>query len=289
MLPEATVLPERRQGDLPRLTPSGPVQRRDDSAIHPRPAPAVLTALVVGPLGSAKKEPRYYVSVGGSDSGSCSRKAPCASFNRAYHAAHPGDVVEVSPGSYPPQTITSDRSKTAAQDVVIRAAHPRSVTVGCPSDGSGCIDVYASHLTLSGFRTAQMPSRGGFPVQGSISQERAPGNCPCDVTWENIDAGSFQLTGTDIAVRGGDFGPSATNNGGAAGANVNSQFVDPLNNVTLDGVLIHDYRIAFDGDHFECLFVDSATNVVIRNSDFAAAMCSRSLRSSSRARRRRTC
>jgi hypothetical protein len=225
-------------------------------------------ALIVGPLGAAKKAPRYYVSANGSDRGGCTRSAPCASFNRAYHVAHPGDLVEVSPGTYPPQTITSDRSKTSGLDVVIRAARRNSVTVGCSSDGSGCIDVYASHLTLSGFRTAQMPSRGGFPVQGSISQERAAGNCPCDVTWENIDAGSFQLTGTDITLKGGDYGPSATNNGGAAGANLNSQFVDPLNNVTLDGVLIHDYRIAFNGDHFECLFVDSATNVVIRNSEF---------------------
>ena len=209
-----------------------------------------------------------FLAVNGSDANACSAAAPCASFNRGYRVAQPGQVVEVAAGTYPAQTIQVDSSKTSSSDVVIRPASGATVTVGCPSNGSGCIDVYASHLTLSGFRTAQMPSRGGFPVQGSISQERAPGNCPCHVTWENIDAGSFQLTGTDIAVRGGDFGPSATNNGGAAGANVNSQFVDPLNNVTLDGVLIHDYRIAFDGDHFECLFVDSATNVVIRNSDF---------------------
>jgi hypothetical protein len=209
-----------------------------------------------------------FVATGGSDGNPCSAAAPCASFNRAYRVAQPGQVVEVAAGTYSSQTIQADSSKTSTSDVVIRPASGATVTVGCPSNGSGCIDVYASHLTLSGFRTAQMPSRGSFAVQGSISQERAAGNCPCDVTWESIDAGSFQLTGTDITVRGGDYGPSATNNGGAAGANVNSQFVEPLNNVTLDGVVIHDYRIAFDGDHFECLFVDGATNVVIRNSEF---------------------
>ncbi|MGH2935401.1 MAG: fibronectin type III domain-containing protein, partial [Gaiellaceae bacterium] len=42
-----------------------------------------------------------FVSLSGSDSGSCSSVAPCASFARAYQVAVAGEVVEVASGSYP--------------------------------------------------------------------------------------------------------------------------------------------------------------------------------------------
>ncbi len=56
-----------------------------------------------------------YVSTTGSDSGSCTATAPCLSFNRAYHVASAGQVVQVAAGSYPDESLTADPSKTGPE------------------------------------------------------------------------------------------------------------------------------------------------------------------------------
>src|SRR4051812_15093904 len=63
------------------------------------------------------------VAPNGSDRSSCALSAPCATFNRAYHQASPGQAVYVAAGSYPKQTIGLDAAKTAAAaDVVFLPA-----------------------------------------------------------------------------------------------------------------------------------------------------------------------
>ena len=52
-----------------------------------------------------------FVSVGGSDAGGCSQAAPCRSFDRAFHVAGSGAVVEVAGGTYPAQTLTADAAR----------------------------------------------------------------------------------------------------------------------------------------------------------------------------------
>jgi hypothetical protein len=53
-----------------------------------------------------------YLAPSGSDAGTCAgAQAPCASFDRAYRVARPGDVVVLAGGSYPGQTIEGDGSK----------------------------------------------------------------------------------------------------------------------------------------------------------------------------------
>lgn len=57
-----------------------------------------------------------FVSPTGNDT-TCQRRnpsRPCASFERAYEVARPGDVVQVAGGVYPAQKIGSDPSKAAA-------------------------------------------------------------------------------------------------------------------------------------------------------------------------------
>src|SRR6478672_7407034 len=62
--------------------------------------------------------PTLFVSPNGSPGGSCGHSAPCNNFDRAYHVARPGDVVEVAGGTYPQQNIRADASKTSSEDVV---------------------------------------------------------------------------------------------------------------------------------------------------------------------------
>ena len=67
-----------------------------------------------------------YVAPNGSDVSDCrSPSAPCASFDRAYHLAAPGAVVEIAGGGYPPQLFSEDPSKTSPDDVVLKAAAGR--------------------------------------------------------------------------------------------------------------------------------------------------------------------
>src|SRR5437667_344913 len=49
----------------------------------------------------------FYVSPTGNDAGPCTQVAPCASFDRAYKLAKPGQVVEVAGGEYGSQVIES--------------------------------------------------------------------------------------------------------------------------------------------------------------------------------------
>ena len=52
----------------------------------------------------------------------------CASFNRAYQLARPGDTVEIETGSYPGQTLLQKRT-AAAPNVVFKPAIDGSVTI----------------------------------------------------------------------------------------------------------------------------------------------------------------
>ncbi len=182
-----------------------------------------------------------FVSSNGSDSSSCAKSAPCRSFNRAYHLAKPGDVVEVAGGSYPQQNISRDSSKTSSKDVVFRPAAGAVVTIGCdtaPTDGgasvpgASCIDVDASHITFDGrgnrgFRTKSY-SAGGFSYQGRIDTERGT----TDIIFRNMNIGAVALGSSNTLVSHNDIGPS----------------VDPYNNRQADGSgdvwadnLIHDF------------------------------------------------
>src|SRR5258708_20967702 len=93
----------------------------------------------------------YYLAPSGSDAGQCaSAQAPCASFNRAYRVAWPGDTVVLAGGDYPGQTIEGDGAKTAKADVLFKPAPGAQVRVAGP------IYVYGSHLTLQGLQVSEV-------------------------------------------------------------------------------------------------------------------------------------
>jgi hypothetical protein len=199
-------------------------------------------------------EATRFVSPDGSGS-ACTRTAPCGSFAQAYRSARPGQVVDVAGGTYPPQTIPSDSSKTSTDDVVFQPAQGATVTIGCPDGGTGCIDIVGSHVTIRGMHVATMPPVNGFPWQGSVDTERGS----TDVTLVNLDAGSLNAASSNLTVRGGDWGPSIDPH--------NMRIVDECVNCSFDGLFIHDFAVA-QGGHFECITFDGGTNVVIRNSEF---------------------
>ena len=95
----------------------------------------VVSTLALSPSGSARRP-------------LCTRAAPCRSFNRAYRAARPGQVVELTGGSYGRQLILPDPRKGSGADVVFPQA--RGTNRKSPWDDQLTVD--ARPVTLSGFR-----------------------------------------------------------------------------------------------------------------------------------------
>jgi hypothetical protein len=218
-----------------------------------------LTLIVGAGLASAqgragKALPLLYVSPHGSGS-ACTRAAPCGSLARAYRTARPGQTVQVAGGTYGPQVIPPDSSKTSSQHVVFRPARGARVVIGCSEDGRGCIDVLAAHLTIRDMHIAYMPPINGHPWQGTVDVDRGSK----DVTLIGVDGGALFMASPGSSVIGGDWGPSTDPN--------NMRIEEECVNCLLHGLKIHGFEIA-QGGHFECLTFEAGTNVTIESSTF---------------------
>src|SRR5687768_9092864 len=92
-------------------------------------AAAYFAVLPAGASAAGVRAPSVFVAPNGSDGKSCrSRAAACATFNRAYRVARPGQVVEVAGGRYPRQSIRAAAGKKAP-NIVFRPARRASVVV----------------------------------------------------------------------------------------------------------------------------------------------------------------
>jgi hypothetical protein len=187
-----------------------------------------------------------FVATTGVDSGRCTRAAPCASFDQAYHVARPGAVIEVAAGTYPDQHLSPDLTKNSSGKVVFRPAPGGSVT-------TGAVDVDgASHLEFRG-----MFFNGANANEGSE-----------DVTFRNIRSTSLYITSAvGISVIRGSYGPDTDYDNGQIRAACPT--CPPSRNVLIDGALFHDAVLSPGSDaHVECLQVGDVDGLVIRNSRF---------------------
>jgi hypothetical protein len=89
-------------------------------------AAGVIAAAVVQCSQAGSKAPppaaAEFVATNGSDSGRCTQSAPCATLDRAYQVAKPGDVVEVAAGTYPVQTVVQSQPPKPEPAVTFRPA-----------------------------------------------------------------------------------------------------------------------------------------------------------------------
>jgi hypothetical protein len=231
---------------------------------------AVAGGVAGAGVGDGKRKASVFVAPGGSDDASC-RKASqaCASLNRAYRAARPGEIVEVAAGTYPDQEIVADPDKRSSRDVVIRPAKGAKVTVGELVLGSNRDGDGPRALTIERLTTA-------FADQGVQRPVTAmPGTR--DVTLRGLDAGNFTLWGVqDVRVLGGDWGPCYVGpDSDCSNAKIDAG-PEPYTtrNVLVSGAKFHDFRFGpgcwNDGAdcHFECMYVNGSHDVTIRNSRF---------------------
>jgi Fibronectin type III domain len=212
----------------------------------PTPAPPPPPPLPSGP-------PSAFVATTGSDASPCSQAAPCASLDRAYRVAKPGNVVQVAGGTYPQQTIGVDSSNTSGGAVLFQPAPGATVTFNCQSSGANCLSIVGSHIAARDFHTAMLSPVAGFARQGGVGVQRGAD----DVTLYNIDAGYFWTGGTNVRVIGGDYGPSAQ-----AQSTIGDGY-----NVLIDGVYIHDTRYD-DVTHVVGLYLNTGHDITIQNSRF---------------------
>jgi hypothetical protein len=198
------------------------------------------------PLGPAD----YFVATNGSDANPCTRSAPCASFDRAYRVARPGQVVDVMPGVYGGGDIGVDATKTGAtEDVFFRPHEGGAVSV------QEMVDIRGSHVELRSMRFA------GWYVKPGAD----------DVTLRNIHAAGiiFISSASNVRVLGGEVETAGRHITSDSQIKSISEDAAPPTNILIDGVHFHDFqRPPGSGAHIECLQVGSFVNMTIRNSRF---------------------
>ena len=196
--------------------------------------------------------PSIFVATAGSDGNPCTAAAPCQSFDRAYHAAAPGQVVQVAAGSYPEQIMNADSSHGSGGKVTFVPAPNASVSVNWIRLGRNYVDPSPSNVEFRRF------TGGGF-----ISR-RGTG-----VSFVNSVMQTFNVDGTsNVSISGGSVGGVVGENPAIATWKGDPEDVVPTN-ILVDRVLFHDIVMKTPQDHMECLHVMDATNLVIRNSHFA--------------------
>jgi hypothetical protein len=208
-----------------------------------------------------------FVAGTGSDSNPCTRTAPCASFNRAYKLAKPGQVVEVAAGNYPEQVITPDESKTSSADVVFQPAPGATVQVGTYGNPAIGIDVRgASHLTVKGIKA-------GY-VEATFSDQYCCAFGPdshfaSDVTFDSMTVNAaYVSSGQQVTIQNSDIGNYSVADDGIhlgtairiTSATSSSQYPAPIvSYLTLKNNLIHNLvHPSGVATHAACLYFANA-------------------------------
>ena len=224
-----------------------------------------------------------YVAPNGIDGGVCTKVAPCASFDYAYHVAAAGATIELAGGTYPAQTVNLDVTKLdATSNVVFQPAPGATVQI------DGDLWMYGSHAIFRNLKLHKLVSQA---LPGPLTSH--------DVVFDNLDGETFNIgPNYDIAIVGGDWGPSlachargsgfdpstwcpagsphaAEGNDGNAGDWENHIGPDgeiPAqwpHAILLSGTRIHDQNSTdLDAMHTGGLFIISGYDIAIRNTVF---------------------
>jgi hypothetical protein len=227
---------------------------------------AITTKVVTGSSSSAHRAqgPTLYVSAAGSDGGPCSRARPCQSFDGAYRRASPGSTVLIASGSYPAQTIGRDTSKTsgACDGYTIGASLTGCVTFQ-PDSGasvalSGGVLVYGDYVRLRNLNL-------GTITIGDCSSSSVTTN----VVLQNDSGANLVINNASyVGDLKGNWGPLHGNQIVYVNDCSYTGTLKEATHVRFDGGVYHDAIQDSNGQHLECLHVEPADYVTIRNSTF---------------------
>src|SRR5262249_58779118 len=107
---------------------------------------AVLVSQAAGKgfAGTAPIRPKLYLAPGGSDSGRCTKKAPCRSFARAFAVASGGASISVAAGDY----TSSCNPIRGAKSNFVTFVGVRGARVICPLRFDGAHRIEMRRITL---------------------------------------------------------------------------------------------------------------------------------------------
>jgi len=221
-----------------------------DAAGNVSPRVSVITATAVC---SALAPADVFISPSGSDSNPCTQAQPCRSFNRAYHVAKPGQMVEVDGGSYGGQVISLPQHPSAPR-VVFRPSAGEQVEV------AGTLETRVSHVEVRDMYVWQW-----YTVYRADSLSWASAD---DVAFIRVTAHSGTILGSHgVQVIGGGVGPNRKpdGTGGEDGIFIGAYppDADVPTDVLIDGVWIHDIQHLRDTDHSDCVQTTGAARVTI--------------------------
>lgn len=220
----------------------------------------LVSALLLA-ASAAPGHANVFLSPTGSDSGPCTRSAPCRTFGRAYHAARLGDVVEVAAGTYPGEALTGAKAPAAetTEDVVFRAARGARVEI------TGTLSINVPHVEFANMRIADWQAR--YDVRDPTAYAAG------DITMRDIHTHHFMLVSVHhVRILGGDVGPNSdagaasSDDGGYVGAWPQGAHVP--SDILIDRVTVHDILKPNDGAHSDCVQFTAGVGVVVRNSRF---------------------
>jgi chitodextrinase len=218
-----------------------------------------------------------FLSPGGSDSNPCTQAAPCRSFDRGYHVAQPGDIVQLAAGSYGSQDLYYDASKTSATDVVFQPAAGAAVSVGQLEFGPDRFVRGASHVTVKDItvtQDVQIVGCGAADTGSCYPQSSSGGD---DITLQNLRVQGpyafYCASCSNVNIIGGVWGPPtyACRSGlGSAHPEVQNAYLQTKrsNHILIDGAIFQNFARCTTGDHTECMQMEPADDVTVRNSIF---------------------
>jgi chitodextrinase len=169
----------------------------------------------------------WYLSPTGSDLNPCTQQQPCASIQRAYNLASPGQVVELAGGSYPGQSVSGSRS--SGPSVIFRPASGAAVTIAS-------IDMYADWIEIRDVTV------NGLATWGTSDH----------ATFRNVnDHSRIYIAGSsNLSIIGGSVGPYVD----AQSWLTHDNGVIPTN-ILIQGVHFHDFTVSNSTIHTECMLV----------------------------------
>jgi hypothetical protein len=222
-------------------------------------AVSAVVILVESPDGEGaphhKRKASVFVSPNGSDGNNCKRRRPCASFDRAYQAAKPGQIVDVAGGSYPTQELGRDGGKNGPKSVLFRPAEGARVTV--------------ENLTVEG---ASFVSFQRFRISEAVRVLNLDPSDPGSrhVGLYGLHAQTFKIVGgvSNVTVRGGRYGDTVDWQPQVGKANRDDPASSRPTGIVIDGVTFRNFTRSGSDVHTECLQVIDANRMVIRRSTF---------------------
>jgi hypothetical protein len=208
-------------------------------------APLALLATVLAVAGGAQATgSTLYLSPSGSDANSCSQSAPCLTFDHAYHAAQPGDTVEVADGAYGPQTITQDLSKDAAgtAHVVFQpapGAHPVIANSGFKIMGAA-LELHGIVMDMTGcVDGAALPPCPSITISSKAANATTGAH---DVVIDGFKAARFYISAAyNVLIENSDFGPSWDDHGLIHCFGSQNPCTYVPHDITLRNVTMHDF------------------------------------------------